>query len=408
MFAVPRRRINLYKGTFLSIVRAMVGGRLHAGENVRLFEKEFAEYIGRHHAVSVSSGTAALALILGHLDLHPGDEVIVPAYTCVSVPACIQDLGLTLKFVDINMATDNMDLEALQGVVSGKTKVIIVTHLFGKPCPMAEISAFAKEKCIYIIEDCAHSLGAEYQGGKVGRFSEAAYFSFSMTKPWNLFNGGMVVTDNDRLSIRIRTEVNNLPDMPLRNIIKNMGVAYYLFLVTRPFIFTFTLYFLLLLMSIVKKDFIKCYNTLFKKMIVYGSAKYKFTNVQALCGRRMLAEFDHIIKARDARVARFEELAGSMVPKLKAQNVTSPGAKPFWYYYVIKSPFKNKIIKDLLWQGIDTGKFVAQNCGELFDPDHSYSEAQQAYETSVQIPIEYCSDDQMIRILQILKKYFYE
>lgn len=404
MLAVPRRKITLYKGMLGDAVFSLIKRKAKPDDEVRLFNKEFADYMGVRFGLSVSSGTAALALILDALGLCQGDEVILTAYTFPSVPSCIREKGFLLRFVDIDRGTDNMDIEAIKKAVTDRTKVIIATHLFGRPCPIDEIIALARQKDIYVIEDCAHAIGASYKGKKVGGFGDAAYCSFSLTKPFNVFNGGMILTNDDGLYQRISVKVSGLPDLPMDHIIKNIFSACFLYVMTSPIIFSFTLYPLLLLLSFFKKDLIDSYNRIFKKIIFYGSSQYRFSTVQAVCGRKMLAFFDDMIKDRREKVRLFEQLLLQAGIR-NDQHTGQADEEAFPYFYVMKHPQRQDIARKMLWHGVDTGKFIMSNCGAMFDPQHSYLNAQRAYEQSIQIPVEFCSEKHMRKIIFILTQY---
>ena len=404
MLAVPRRKITLYRGMLRDVISSFMNRKTRGDNDVRLFEKEFSDYMGVRFSLSISSGTAALSLILDQLRLQQSDEIILTAYTFPSVPSCIKEKDLSIRFVDVDGCTDNMDIEALKDAITDKTKVIIATHLFGQPCLIDEIISIARKRNIYVIEDCAHAIGASYKGKKVGSFGDAAYCSFSLTKPFNIFNGGMILTNNEGLYKKIFDKVKELPDIPRNNIIKNIVSAYFLHTVTLPLIFSFTLYPLLLLLSFFKKDLIDSYNRIFKKIIFYGISQYKFSNIQAVCGRKMLVFFDTVIKMRRKKVDLFESFLSESCAVLN-KNTGHSDRFFFPYFYVIKHQQRQEIAKKLLWQGIDTGKFIMKNCGAMFDQERSYPNTQQAYESSIQIPIEFCSEKQMRKIISILKQY---
>jgi len=404
MFTVPRRKITLYGGMLKDILLSFQKNNMSGEKDISLFESAFAQYIGTKHSIAVSSGTAALSLILQNLDLKRGDEVLVPAYTFPSVPSCVENLGLIPKFIDIEMNSHNIDIHALETSITNKTKVIIATHLFGQPCNIARIKELSQKNKIYLIEDCAHAIGSKYKSQPVGTFGDASYYSFSLTKPFNLFNGGMIVLKNEDLYQKISIQVKDLPFPPRKNIIKNVIVAYFLYFLTIPFVFSITLYPILVLLSLVQKDLINSYNKIFKKIIFHKDTLYRFTPAQATCGCKMLKIFNTIEKQRAERVEVFEKLLEKAQISLK-RPVSNEKNNPFHYFYVIEHPEKDKLAKELLWAGIDTGKYVMRNCGDIFDKDHSYPNTQKTYQFSLQIPIEFCSDNQLKKIIRILKKF---
>ena len=138
-----------------------------------------------------STGAWACTFILKALDLPAGSEIIVPALTFWVVPEITRVAGLKPVFVDVNPATFTMDPAAAERAVTPNTRAILPTHLYGMACDLDPILALAKRHNLKVVEDCAHSLGAEYKGQKVGTHGDAAFFSFQAFKPLNTFGGGL-------------------------------------------------------------------------------------------------------------------------------------------------------------------------------------------------------------------------
>ena len=165
--------------------------------DVSRFEKDFALYIGRDYALATSFGRTALYLGLKALGAQ-GKEVIVPAFTCTVVRQAVILAGATPRFVDLQFGDFAYEMEDLKQKINPLTKAIVVTHLFGRVATnIEEILELGKEKEIHIIEDCAHSFGAEYKGRKVGTYGDFAIFS--LTKGLINFGGGVLVTNNKKL-----------------------------------------------------------------------------------------------------------------------------------------------------------------------------------------------------------------
>ena len=164
----------------------------HHGNAVDQVEQWFCRYFSVSEAVSFNSARSALLGILKSFGIGTGDEVLVQAFTCVAVPNSVLWTGAKPVFVDID-ATFNMDVRDAEKKMSPKTKAIIVQHTFGIPANMNQLVAFAKKHNVYLIEDCAHSLGATYQGKKIGSFGDAAFFSFGRDKVISSVWGGMAI-----------------------------------------------------------------------------------------------------------------------------------------------------------------------------------------------------------------------
>src|ERR1044071_2561647 len=161
------------------------------------FEKAFAAYVGRKHALSLSSCTSAIHLSLLSLGVGPGDEVIVPDITWIGTSAPISYVSAKPVFADIDSETWCLSPQAFQAVLTKNTKAVIPVDLYGNMPAWDEISKIAKEHGIGIIEDAAQAVGSEYGGKKAGSFGDIGVFSFHGTKTMTTGEGGMLVTDND-------------------------------------------------------------------------------------------------------------------------------------------------------------------------------------------------------------------
>ncbi len=171
-------------------------------DEVSAFEREFAGYIGRDHALGTSFGRTALYAGLKAAGVR-GREVIVPAFTCTVVRHAIVMAGAAPRFVDIDPGTFEMDLEDLRRKISPKAKAILFIHYFGRVSrKIEEVMAIARKNGMLLIEDCAHSLGSEFRGKKIGSFGDFAIFS--LTKNTLNCGGGVLVTDDRKLYKRAR------------------------------------------------------------------------------------------------------------------------------------------------------------------------------------------------------------
>lgn len=179
------------------------------GEAIKVFEEEFKNYIGTKHAISFNSGRSSLYSILKNLNFKHGDEILLQAFTCNAVPNPI--LWADLNPVYLDCADDfNIDIQNLKQVIKkNKPRALIIQHTFGLPANMNEILEIAKENYLILIEDCAHALGAECNGKKVGTIGQIGFFSFSRDKVISSVYGGMVVTDDDVLAENLRKAQNN-------------------------------------------------------------------------------------------------------------------------------------------------------------------------------------------------------
>ena len=168
------------------------------GPKVEDFETRFAKRFGNGNvALSVGSGTDALHISYLLADLKPGDEVVVPVFTCTATNIPFLYMGVKVVFADVQPGTLNMDPKHVKTLVNERTKAIVCVHYGGLPCDMTELREVADKWKIPIIEDAAHALGASYKGTPIGGLSEFTMFSFQAIKHITTGDGGMVTFKND-------------------------------------------------------------------------------------------------------------------------------------------------------------------------------------------------------------------
>jgi len=187
-----------------NVIKVLRSGSYILGENVKNLEAEMAKYCGVNNVVSCANGTDALQLALRALDIGEGDEVITVAFTFVATTEAIGVVGAKPVFVDIDPNTFNMDVNEIEKRITPKTKAILPVHLYGQPADMDKILEIAKKYDLFVIEDCAQAIGAEYKGKKVGSFGDIGCFSFFPTKNLGAFgDAGMITTNSDHLAKRL-------------------------------------------------------------------------------------------------------------------------------------------------------------------------------------------------------------
>ena len=173
------------------------------GREINELEKKFSEKVGVQYAVSFNSGRSALMAILSAFKLNKGDEVLIQAFTCNAVPNPLLWSGLKPVYVDCE-EDYNISPKDLKRKITKKSRAVIVQHTFGKPANMDALQDICKQNNLLLIEDCAHALGAEYKGRKVGTFGDVAFFSFSRDKVISSVYGGMAVTNNGKYEDMLR------------------------------------------------------------------------------------------------------------------------------------------------------------------------------------------------------------
>lgn len=175
------------------------------GKTVTDFEKEFSDFIGVKHAISVGNGTDALVVALKSMGIGEGDEVITTPFTFFATAETISAVGATPVFVDVDKETFNIDITKIEEKITSKTKAIMPVHIFGQAADMDEINEIAKKHNLLVIEDACQAVGGKYKGRKIGTLGDVACFSFFPTKNLGCAgDGGMIVTDNDEIAIIAR------------------------------------------------------------------------------------------------------------------------------------------------------------------------------------------------------------
>src|SRR6266702_4202454 len=176
------------------------------GSKVKKFEEAFAQYNGSKHAVMVNSGSSANLLALSVLTnpilpdhIEKGSEIITPAVTWATTVYPISNVGCTPVLVDVDPTSFNIIPEEIEKAIGPKTKAIVPVHLLGRPSEIDLIAKIAEDNDLFLVEDSCESTGAQFQGKKVGSFGDMGTFSFFISHHISTIEGGMIVTDDDKL-----------------------------------------------------------------------------------------------------------------------------------------------------------------------------------------------------------------
>ena len=188
-----------------AIQKVLDRGDFILGEEVGLFEKEFAAYCGVKYAVGVANGADAILLSLRALGIGKDDEVIAPVNTFISSVLPVLNAGAKVIFVDNDPQTYNIDVNEIEKKITKKTKAIIAVHLYGQIADMERIKKIAREHKLFIIEDAAQAHGATYKGKRAGNFSDIACYSFYPGKNLGAYgDAGAIVTNRKSLADKVR------------------------------------------------------------------------------------------------------------------------------------------------------------------------------------------------------------
>jgi len=279
------------------------------GPFIEEFETSFSNYIGAKYGIATSNGTTALHLALVALGIGKGDKVLVPSLDFISVANAVNYVGAKPVFIDSHPDYWCIDPSKIVENIDKQTKALIAVHLYGHPCDMDRIVKIATDYNLYLLEDCAEAHGAEYKNRKTGSFGVISCFSFYGNKIITTGEGGMCLTDDERLSEKMKI---------LRDHGMNPNRKYW-------------------------HDVI--------------GFNYRMTNLQAALGVAQLQKIDHLIdnKRKIARLyANFLKDLPSVTPAPEmpwAKNV-------YWLYSVlVEKPFRNELINLLEKQGVEVRPF---------------------------------------------------
>jgi dTDP-4-amino-4,6-dideoxygalactose transaminase len=208
---IPRYGVRSIPGDEREIIAAFRRGEAIEGPAIAEFEKQFANYHYMDRAIATSFGRMAFYYLLRACDLPPDSEIIFPAVTFWAVPEMARQAGYKPVFVDVDPLTFNIDHKKIEEAITDRTRVIVPTHLYGRPCDMTEVLCRAEKYNLLVIEDCAQAVGARYRGRLVGTFGNASFFSFQMLKGINTYGGGMVMTNDARIGSKVREQADSEP-----------------------------------------------------------------------------------------------------------------------------------------------------------------------------------------------------
>lgn len=181
-----------------AVMNVLRSGRVNywTGDECRSFETEYAQDVGTRYAIALANGTVALEAALAALDIGGGDDVVLACRTFIASASCAVMRGAKPIMADIDPVSQNITVDSISKVITPRTKAIITVHLAGWPCDMDPIISFARERGVFVIEDCAQAHGARYKGRKVGSIGDVAAFSFCQDKIITTGGEGGMLTTN--------------------------------------------------------------------------------------------------------------------------------------------------------------------------------------------------------------------
>ena len=278
-----------------AVVEVLRSDWLTTGPKVREFEERVAEYVGAREAVAVNSGTAALHVAAFAAGIGPGDEVITTALTFAASANCVLYLGGRPVFADVCPNTLNIDPGDMARKITPKTKAVIPVDFTGQPCDYRAIRMLADQHNLMVIEDAAHALGAEYNGQRVGTLNELTTFSFHPVKHITTGEGGMVVTDDPGLAVKMRAFRTHGITADFRQRAEAGSWVY--------------------------------------EMVALGY-NYRLPDINCALGLAQMSKLDKWLARRREIAAHYTE-AFTQMPEVDVPQVL-PGTNPAWHLYVIE------------------------------------------------------------------------
>ena len=305
------------------------------GKNVTEFEKEFAEYIGVKHAISVGNGTDALVIALKSLGIGHGDEVITSPFTYFASAEVISAVGATPVFVDVEKETFNIDPTKIEEKITKKTKAIIPVHIFGQSAKMDEINEIAKKYNLKVIEDACQAVGGKYKNRNIGSLGDIACFSFFPTKNLGCAgDGGMIVTSDDNVATiarALRTHGSGENGQKAYNLLNDITEE---------------------VQTVNNAD-----DTVYNPLKYYNYLIGYNTRLDAIQGAILRVKLPHLDKWNEKR----REIAKIYDKKLKDTDLITPVIngenEAVYHMYILQSDDREAILNKLKEKGIATGVY---------------------------------------------------
>jgi dTDP-4-amino-4,6-dideoxygalactose transaminase len=193
---LPFARPTIDEATIAAVGDVLRSGWITSGPQVQAFETALSDYLGGRQVRAVSSATGALEIALRLIGVGPGDEVLTPAMTFFAAPNMIARVGATPVFVDVDLATRNIDLAAAEAKITPRTRAIMPTHFAGLPVDMDALYRLAERRGLRVIEDAALAIGSSWRGRRIGSFGDICIFSFHPNKNMTTIEGGALVVND--------------------------------------------------------------------------------------------------------------------------------------------------------------------------------------------------------------------
>ena len=341
-------------------------GELIQGPQIREFEAAFARRAGMDPAcaVAASYGRMAFYYILKALDLPAGSEIIVPALTFWVIPALAKVAGLKVVFADIDPETFTLSPAALERAITPATRAVVPTHLYGLPCDMAAILDIAARHKLRVIEDCAHALGATWNGKPVGTLGDAGFFSFQTLKPLNCYGGGLALVRDPAIAARVRALAEGEPWPDEKRVTNRLLVGRLQRIFIKPWVFTISAFPILWVSSLIGANpDVYLWEDIRSLDPLPDAYTERFPNVQAAIGLGALDALDGWTEQTRRHARVMDDALGSL-PGIAVPAIP-PDRTHVYYQYCVYGPQRDELVVRCVRRGVDIETLHVDVCSDL-------------------------------------------
>jgi dTDP-4-amino-4,6-dideoxygalactose transaminase len=362
--AISRYGARVLPNTEDIVAGCKARGEFIQGPQIAQFEDAFARRLGTGHPIATSYGRMAFYYVLKALDLPPGSEIVVPALTFWVVPELARVAGLKVVFADVDPRTFTIDPGSLERAITPATRAVVPTHLYGLSCDMDAITAIASRHDLRVIEDCAHALGATFDGRPVGTFGDAGFFSFQTLKPLNCYGGGLALVKDSGLASRVRALAEREPWPDEKRVDNRLLVGRLQRIFIKPWVFTISAFPILWVSSLVGANpDVYLWEEIRSLDPLPDGYTERFPNVQAAIGLAALEKVDQWTDdtRRHARVMdqALGDLPGIAVPYVP------PRCTHVYYQYCVYGPQRDELVVRCVRRGIDIETLHVDVCSDI-------------------------------------------
>lgn len=349
---IPYGKQSIDENDIKAVVDVLKSDFITTGPKIEEFERKVADYVGAKYAVAIANGTAALHAACFAAGIGEGDEVITTPITFAASANCALYCGATPVFADIDKESYNISPADIRKKITDRTKAIIAVHFTGQPCEMDEIHKIAEDNNLIVIEDAAHALGANYKGKKIGSISDMTTFSFHPVKHITTGEGGMIVTNDEKLCERLKVFRTHGITREEKYLSRNDGPWYY-------------------------------------EQIDLGY-NYRITDIQCALGISQMDKLDDFVEKRRMLVERynnaFEEVSEIVVPK------QVEGCNNSYHLYVIQVENRLEVFNKLRTAGIGVNVHYIPVYKHPYYQKNGYADvkcpnAEEYYEHCISLPL---------------------